>query len=329
MRRRCAASSSRRPAGRSRSSRPGGGPSIRRPAASLTSDRQQLRRGVEVADEQQILEQRRPPASSARPSARRPARCAADRGPASRSSARSAVVAIVPSHALDPLGRIVADAARRRSPASARPTARGRTRRRRTTRPSTTSAASRATWFQTVSKPSVLPSGDAATSSCASDSSRCCCSGVADQRLERLRERDRSASSRAMTLTRDERARSSSSVMRLTTACTSRAPFVGRPRVSQQPEQHLRRAAGRRPRPCSAAPARARSGCVFRHDVDDAAQHAHERRRSSRRCRRPRRRLLSSVAISSAQLVAVAGDAEQLADRLPRRDRRRCPAGSW
>ncbi len=93
-----------------------------------------------------------------------------------RSSARSDVVAMVPSQALMRSGgsslTCSTSIAFVRDPESSRPYS------------SETNDSSEyevssfsATWFHTDSKPSVLPSGDAATSFFASASMRCCCSG--------------------------------------------------------------------------------------------------------------------------------------------------------
>ena len=175
----------------------------------------------------------------------------------------------------DALGRIVADALRPRSPWFARPTAPCRS-------ASDTNGSSEydvssfsATLFQTASKPSVLPSGEAATSSCASASSallfaprRGPASGT-PARADRSACRSRSRAARRS-------ARSSRPVMRLTTACISCGAFVSAAAGPSGPAAS----------PASSWPTAAAmffstgsscSGSCFGDRVDDAAEHAHQR----------------------------------------------------
>ena len=97
--------------------------------------------------------------------------------------------------------------------------------------------------------------------------------------------------------------------------------------LAEQPEQHVGRALADR----GGHVAQHRLellGVVLRHHLDDAAQHPHQRRGLGADAASPSP-LASSVAISSREPVAVAGNAEQFADAASRRGRTRCPGGSW
>ena len=117
------------------------------------------------------------------------------------------------------------------------------------------------------------------------------------------------------------------SVMRLTTACTSRGPSSSS-RVPHQPEQHVGRALADCRRPCSAAPARA-----------DRDRSSTPLRRSRAACASARRLFGADAARPIAarlerrhqlgEPLAVARRCRAARECLPRRDRTRCPAGSW
>ena len=130
-----------------------------------------------------------------------------------RSSARSARGRDRAQPGADALGRIVADAARPRSPASARPTARVRTRPTRTARRSTTSAASRRRCSRPLRSPRCCRAATPRRRRARAPSSRSLLLVVADQRLERLRQpigRRVAARSRCATTKLRDRARPTS-----------------------------------------------------------------------------------------------------------------------